>query len=86
MVICKEIVHLLQRYQFNKDVSAKIVSGQILAGDIQVIVKLILEPVLNSLEPDRTDDKCNMSLKLSCYAIYHLKWYSFVAKRDIVLI
>ena len=30
---------LLQRYQFNKDFSAKIVIGQILTGDIQVIVK-----------------------------------------------
>ena len=43
MVICKEIGHLLQRYQFNKEFSAKIVSGQILAGDIQVIVKEILQ-------------------------------------------
>ena len=38
MVICKEIGQLLQRYQFNKDFSAKIVSSQILTGDIQVIV------------------------------------------------
>ena len=27
-----------------------------------------------------------MSLKFSCYVFYHLKWYSFVAKLDIVLI
>ena len=39
MVICKEIGQLLQRHTFNKDFSAKIVSGQILTGDIQDIVK-----------------------------------------------
>ena len=39
MVICKEKGLLLQRYQFNKDFSAKIMSGQILTGDIQVFVK-----------------------------------------------
>ena len=39
MVICKEIGQLLQRYQFNQDFSAKIVSGQILTCDIQVIVQ-----------------------------------------------
>ena len=39
MVICKEIGQLLQRYKFNKDFSAKIVSSQILTGDIQVIVR-----------------------------------------------
>ena len=39
MFICKEIGQLLQQYQFNKDFSAKIVSGQIVTGDIQVIVK-----------------------------------------------
>ena len=39
MVICKEISQLLQLYQFNIDFSAKIVSGKILTGDIQVIVK-----------------------------------------------
>ena len=43
MVICKEKVQLLQRYQFNKDFSAKIVSGKIITGDIQVIVKEILQ-------------------------------------------
>ena len=32
--------------------------------------------VNNSLELDRTDDK-------TCYAFYHLKWYSLVAKLDI---
>ena len=37
MVICKELGQLLQRYQFNKDFSAKIVSGKILTGDIQVM-------------------------------------------------
>ena len=41
MAICKEIGQLLQRYQFNKDVLAKIVSCQVLTGDIQVIVKQI---------------------------------------------
>ena len=41
----------------------------------------------NSLEPDRTGDKTvQYVLKLSCYAFNHLKWYSFVAKLDIVLI
>ena len=39
MIICKEIGQLLQRYQLNKDFSAKIVSGKILTGDIQVIAK-----------------------------------------------
>ena len=39
MVTCKEIGQLLQRYQFNKDFSAKIVPGQIFKGDIQAIVK-----------------------------------------------
>ena len=39
MVICKAIGQLLQRYQLNKDFSANIVSGKILTGDIQVIVK-----------------------------------------------
>ena len=43
MVIYKEICQLLLRYQFNKDFSAKIVSGQMLTGDIQVIVKKILQ-------------------------------------------
>ena len=38
MVIYKEIGQLLLRYQFNQDFSAKIVSGQILIDDIQVIV------------------------------------------------
>ena len=38
----------------------------------------------NSLEPDRTDVKCNRSLEFSRYAIYHVKWYSFVASLGII--
>ena len=40
MVIYKEIGQLLLRY---KEFSAKIISGHILTGDIQVIVKWILQ-------------------------------------------
>ena len=39
MVIYKEIGQLFYHTNLNKDFSAKIVSGQILTGDIQVIVK-----------------------------------------------
>ena len=38
MIIYKEIVQILLRYQFMERLSAKIVS-QLLTGDIQVIVK-----------------------------------------------
>ena len=38
ILIYKVIDQLLLRYQFKKKLSAKIVSGQILTGDIQVIV------------------------------------------------
>ena len=33
-----------------------------------------------------TDDKCNMSLKFSCYAFYHHNRYYFITRLDLVLI
>ena len=42
-------------------------------------------PQLHPLS-DRIDDKCNMSLKFSCYAFYHHNRYSLITRLDISLI
>ena len=56
MVICKEIGQLSQRYQFNKDFSAKIVSGQMFI--YQMIISTKQNAGKTVLEP-RKHDKCN---------------------------